>query len=162
MTERVKSGLTWRGLETGYGEASEAPSNERDGQQIGFTYETPRQSSTLPGSSMHGASLNRRGKILRARKGEGEGLAMTYFIRQEGRGMARPLRLECPGAIYILTGRGNARQSSTFRPRGRGDGRKLAHLNFPPIPKPVAARSRGWVPTTPTTRGGVERKRASC
>jgi len=47
MTERVKSGLTWRGLETGYGEASEAPSNERDGQQIGFTYETPRQSSTL-------------------------------------------------------------------------------------------------------------------
>jgi hypothetical protein len=31
MTERVKSGLTWRGLETGYGEASEAPSNERDG-----------------------------------------------------------------------------------------------------------------------------------
>ena len=57
MTERVKSGLTWRGLETGYGEASEAPSNERDGQQIGFTYETPRQSSTLPGSSMHGASL---------------------------------------------------------------------------------------------------------
>jgi len=36
MTERVKSGLTWRGLETGYGEASEAPSNERDGQQIGF------------------------------------------------------------------------------------------------------------------------------
>jgi hypothetical protein len=48
MTERVKSGLTWRGLETGYGEASEAPSNERDGQQIGFTYETPRQSSTLP------------------------------------------------------------------------------------------------------------------
>jgi hypothetical protein len=47
MTERVKSGLTWRGLETGYGEASEAPSNERDGQQIGFTYETPRRSSTL-------------------------------------------------------------------------------------------------------------------
>jgi hypothetical protein len=48
MTERVKSGLTWRGLETGYGEASEAPSNERDGQQIGFTYGIPRQSSTLP------------------------------------------------------------------------------------------------------------------
>jgi hypothetical protein len=47
MTERVKSGLTWRGLETGYGEASEAPSNERDGQQIGFTYGIPRQSSTL-------------------------------------------------------------------------------------------------------------------
>jgi hypothetical protein len=47
-------------------------------------------------------------------------------------------------------------------PRGRGEGRKLAHLNFPPIPKPAAARSRGWVPTTPTTRGGVERKRASC
>jgi hypothetical protein len=47
MTERVTSGLRWRGLETGYGEASEAPSNERDGQQIGFTYEIPRQSSTL-------------------------------------------------------------------------------------------------------------------
>ena len=30
-----------------YGEASEAPSNERDGQQIGFIFETPRQSSTL-------------------------------------------------------------------------------------------------------------------
>jgi hypothetical protein len=40
--------LTWRGLETGYGEASEAPSDERDGQQIGSTYEIPRQSSTLP------------------------------------------------------------------------------------------------------------------
>ena len=31
MTERVTSGLTWRGLETDYGEASEAPSDERDG-----------------------------------------------------------------------------------------------------------------------------------
>jgi hypothetical protein len=30
MTERVKSGLTWRGLETDYGEASEATSDERD------------------------------------------------------------------------------------------------------------------------------------
>jgi hypothetical protein len=25
--------LTWRGLETGYGEASEAPSDERDGNR---------------------------------------------------------------------------------------------------------------------------------
>ena len=33
MTERVTSGLRWRGLETGYGEASEAPSNERDGNR---------------------------------------------------------------------------------------------------------------------------------
>ncbi len=31
MTERVKSGLTWRGLETDYGGASEALSDERDG-----------------------------------------------------------------------------------------------------------------------------------
>ena len=54
------------------------------------------------------------------------------------------------------------KSSSTFRPRGRGEGRKLAHLNFPPIPKPAAARSRGWVPTSPTNRGGVERKRANC
>lgn len=28
--------------------------------------------------------------------------------------MARPLRLECPGAIYHLTGRGNARQKVFF------------------------------------------------
>ena len=47
MTERVMSGLTRRGLETDYGGASEAPSDERDGQQIGTTYEIPRQSSTL-------------------------------------------------------------------------------------------------------------------
>jgi hypothetical protein len=33
MTERVTSGLRWRGLETGYGEASEAPSDERDGNR---------------------------------------------------------------------------------------------------------------------------------
>src|SRR5688500_9766279 len=31
MTERVKSGLMRRGLETDYGGASEAPSDERDG-----------------------------------------------------------------------------------------------------------------------------------
>ena len=55
------------------------------------------------------------------------------------------------------------KSSSTFRPRGRPRReRKLAHLNFPPIPKPATARSRGLVATTPTTRGGVERKRASC
>jgi hypothetical protein len=37
MTERVKSGLKWRGWKRIYGEASETPSDERDGEQIGFT-----------------------------------------------------------------------------------------------------------------------------
>jgi hypothetical protein len=46
MTERVTSGLTWRGWRRVYGGASEAPSDERDGPQMGFIYEIPRQSTT--------------------------------------------------------------------------------------------------------------------
>ena len=56
MTERVTSGLMRRGLETDLRWASEAPSNERDGERIGFTFETPRQSSTLH-LLMHDSSL---------------------------------------------------------------------------------------------------------
>jgi len=35
-------------------------------------------------------------------------------LDKEGGAMARPLRLEFPGAIYHLTGRGNARQRIFF------------------------------------------------
>jgi hypothetical protein len=40
-------GLTWRGLETGYGSASEALPEETGSQRIGRTYGAWRQSSTL-------------------------------------------------------------------------------------------------------------------
>ena len=46
MIETVKSGLM-RGLERIYGGASEAR-QKKETEQIGFTYGTPRQSSTLP------------------------------------------------------------------------------------------------------------------
>src|ERR1044071_3112449 len=39
---------------------------------------------------------------------------MTHFLRQKGATMARPLRLEFPGAIYHLTSRGNARHKVFF------------------------------------------------
>jgi hypothetical protein len=51
MTERVKSGLTWRGLETDFTVELVRHRQTKETEQIGFTYGIPRQSSTLPHSS---------------------------------------------------------------------------------------------------------------
>jgi len=53
MTERVTSGLRWRGLETDYGGASQASlvrhrHTKETVNRYASPYGTPRQSSTLP------------------------------------------------------------------------------------------------------------------
>jgi hypothetical protein len=46
-TERVKPGLTWRGLETDFTVELVRHRQTKETEQIGFTYGIPRQSSTL-------------------------------------------------------------------------------------------------------------------